>query len=429
MSPKKIAVLTVLVFAGIFLFIKSYRIFAVYIAALLILEILSYFLIKSLKKSFQWLITPEDEHPEFSREGLKKFISHGYDPELGWARKPDTEKDEIGKFGITTYHIGKNGSRSNPGHESLPKKISFYGDSFIFGRQVNDNETCQWHLSELTKTNVLNFGVGNYGLDQSFLRLKREYPKNRTKIVIMAVVPSTIVRIMDMWKHYNEFGNTFGFKPRFILKNGKLKLVKNFIDNEDKFLVYKKYLPQIRKHDYFYENKFRKEMIRFPYFVSILGSPLRNIPLVFLVSWHKWFKKEKKTEVYPAPMKVIMHINLKLRHNLYRKNKYAVKLFEKLLDEFAGWGRKNKFVPVFLLMPQKDDLIFNRKRKKPYYGDFIESAGKKLNVIDLTPYLINRKDLDDIYSDDNKYGGHYSNHGSKVVAGIVYNSLKDKGLI
>ena len=180
MEINKLITYIALVLVGMLLLADSYRIFAVYIAAVLVMEILSYFLIKSLKKSFQWLVTPEDEHPEFSREGLKKFISHGYDPELGWVRKPNTEKDEIGKFGITKYHIGKNGSRSNPGHERFPKKISFYGDSFIFGRQVNDSETCQWHLSEITKTNVLNFGVGNYGMDQAFLRLKREYPKNRT---------------------------------------------------------------------------------------------------------------------------------------------------------------------------------------------------------------------------------------------------------
>ena len=69
----------------------------------------------------------------------------------------------------------------------------------------------------MTQTNVLNFGVGNYGMDQAYLRLKREYDKNRTEIVILAVVPETIVRVLNVYKHYYEYGNTFGFKPRFIL--------------------------------------------------------------------------------------------------------------------------------------------------------------------------------------------------------------------
>src|SRR3989338_5586497 len=286
----------------------SYKFAILSVIFLVFLEIFSYSLIKKLRQDFQWLITPDDELPILSKEGLDKFIKSGYDGELGWIRKPNTEKEETGKDGITKYHIGSRGSRKNPGHEKLPIKISCYGDSFLFARQVNDNETCQWHLSELTKTNVLNFSVGNYGLDQALMRLKREYPKNKTKIVVMGVVPSTIVRILCMWKHYNEYGNTFGFKPRFMIENGKLRLVKNFIDNDKKFLEYWKYLPEIRKHDYFYETKFKREMIEFPYFVSILSDPLRNIPLMFHISVSKFAGSKKEPVIYPPPMKVIMKI-------------------------------------------------------------------------------------------------------------------------
>ena len=279
-----IIITTILLFTGISLGVYSYWWAIIFFIVLIILEIFCYILINRLRDEFQWLITPKDEYPKLDKDGLKKFIKHGYDPELGWIRKPNTEKEEIGKFGKTKYHINSDGSRKNPGHEKLPRKISIYGDSFPFARQVNDNETCNWYLSELTKTNVLNFAVGNYGLDQALLRLKREYPKNKTKFVIMGVVPSTIVRVMCMWKHYNEYGNTFGFKPRFIIENGKLKLIRNYIDKGNKFKEYKKYLSEIRKYDYFYTTKFKKEMIQFPYLISILSDPIRNISLIFLVS-------------------------------------------------------------------------------------------------------------------------------------------------
>ena len=406
----------------------SYKLAILFLIFLILLEICSYFLIKKLRKDFQWLITPEDENPVLSREGLSKFIKSGYDEELGWIRKPNSEKEEIGKDGKTKYHIDSIGSRKNPGHEELPIRISFYGDSFLFARQVNDNETCQWYLSELTKTNVLNFSVGNYGFDQALLRLKREYPKNKTNIVIIGVVPSTIVRILCVWKHYNEFGNTFGFKPRFVIEKGKLKLRKNFIDKEEKFLEYGRYIDQIRESDYFYKTKFKIEMIQFPYFVSILSDPSRNIPLIFLISVSKIFKVEKELEVYPQPMKIIMKINLKLRYNLFKKDKNAVKLFEKIIDEFIIYSKKNKFTPIFLFMPQKDDLLFIRK-KGPYYKDFIDNISRKINTIDLTDDLIGRNDLDEVYSDDNEYGGHYSKFGNKIVAGILYREMKDKKLL
>ena len=101
---------------------------------------------------------------------------------------------------------------------------------------------------------MINFGVGNYGVDQALLRLKREFSKHPTKIVIMGVVPETICRIVSVWKHYYEYGNTFGFKPRFYLKNNNLNLIENPIDEKNKFEKYQNYLDEIKRYDFFYEN-------------------------------------------------------------------------------------------------------------------------------------------------------------------------------
>lgn len=393
---------------------------------LLIIEISLYLLVNFIRRDFQWLITTADENPKLSEEGLRKFFKSGFDPELGWVRKPNTKKDEPGKFGKTTYHISQDGYRLNPGFETFPKIISCYGDSFTFARQVNDNQTWEWYLSELTKSNVMNFGVGNYGLDQALLRLKREYPKNKTKIVIMGVVPSTIVRILCLWKHYNEFGNTFGFKPMFRLENNQLELIKNPIDSEEKFFHYQDYLSLIKKYDYFYERKFRREMIKFPYFISILAQPVRNFSLIYMLIKDKYFKskqKQQKEEMYAEPMKVIMKMNLNLRHELFVEDKYAVSLMIKLVEEFVGFSRKQNFSPVFLLLPQKDDILFIRK-KGQFYDKFINAIKGKITTIDLTENILDRNDLDNIYSDDNEYGGHFSEEGNKIVARFIFERFK-----
>ena len=95
-----------------------------YTGLLIVLETFCYFLTQYLRKKFPWLITPDDEHPEIDPKGLDKFMEYGFDPELGWIRKPNTSKKEIGKDGITEYHIDKTGARTNPEHENLPKIIS-----------------------------------------------------------------------------------------------------------------------------------------------------------------------------------------------------------------------------------------------------------------------------------------------------------------
>ena len=80
--------------------------------------------------------------------------------------------------------------------------------------------------------NILNYGVSNYGLDQAILKYKRCKVSKNVKIVIMGFVPETITRIQSRWKHYTEFGNINGFKPKFDLVNNKLVLKPNPINKK-----------------------------------------------------------------------------------------------------------------------------------------------------------------------------------------------------
>lgn len=388
-------------------------------------------IIFSTNRNFQWLIINKDKKPNLSKKGLEKFFQHGYDSELGWIRKPLTEHEESGKYGKTKWHIDKNGARENPILEFDKGKISCYGDSFTFARQVNDNETWTYYLSGLLKTNIQNFGVGNYGLDQTILRLKREYKKNPTEIVIIGVVPDTISRILSTWKHYYEYGNTFGFKPRFKIINEELQLIKNPIDDEKKFLEYKKYLDFIQDNDYFYEKKFLKEILKFPYCISIFRNFKRNYEII------KWVKKIEKLklnnqvndELLWKPMRIIMKINLKWRIKLF-KEKNSLKLIKRLIKEFSYFSEKENFKPVFIFLPQKDDLLFI-KNNYHFYEKLIYEINeiKNLTFIDITQKLILDNNLENYFSDKNEYGGHYSKEGNEKVAELIFTELKNANLI
>ena len=45
------------------------------------------------------------------------------------------------------------------------------------------------------------------------------------------------------------------------------------------------------------------------------------------------------------------------------------------------------------------------------------------------PHFPTLEDIDSYFSDNTRYGGHYSKHGNKFVAEIIYNELKNKGFI
>jgi hypothetical protein len=382
-----------------------------FLIILVMTEILFRVITYSVRADFQWFITPKDEVPSIEKEGLSHFIEHGFDPELGWVRKPNTTHEEVGRDGKkTTYNIGKDGERES-GHSRLKKKIATYGDSFCFCRQNNDNTTWQWYLSELSRTNVLNFGVGNYGLDQALLRLKRSNIKTET--VILCVVPSTIVRCLCVWKHYNEYGNTFGFKPRFDLNNGELVLYDNIVKTEYDFQRLKELVPFLQNTDYFYKTKFRKEMIRFPYTYHFLKNWRRNIPIAWWVT---------KGEIDKAMMK-IMDINLKLRVDLYKKE-YPVDLLLSIVKDFELYAKEKGFKPVLMIIPQKDDIEYIKKKKDYYYEAFLGKAKTYMKVIDTTSFLLEEKDLNELYSDDNKYGGHPCPKGNEKIANYVWEELR-----
>lgn len=393
-------------------------------SVLLLLELVSFLLVNHLRKGYQWLITAKDELPVFKEEVLNKFIKHGYDPDLGWVRKPNTSGKEDGRCGQTTYHIDSKGARLNPKFGKLPTLISCYGDSFTICRQVNDDQTWEHYLSSFTKTNVLNFGVGNYGLDQAILRLKREFDANKTKIVILAVVPETISRVLNIWKHYHEYGNILGFKPRYKLDNGKIVLIKNVIDDESKFYDIKKYLEFLQTNDYFYRKKFKKDVLRFPYLFSLVKTGKRNIPLVLRLLLKQLYdllgiKGGYKDHLHNVS---VLKRNINICVQLY-KQEAIVELMVKLIEDFIAFSKDKKFVPVFVLLPQLNDLVYV-KEFGYYYNNFIERVKDKLLVVDTTSYLLSRDNLHEIYSND-CYGGHFSEPGNRLVASLIFKILRE----
>jgi hypothetical protein len=400
--------------------------FLIVIAVFFIIETIVRRIVLRVNQDFQWLIVEKDKTPILDKQGLLKFISHGFDPELGWVRKPNTSHDETGKFGKTNWTINQFGGRTNPNFVNSKSNISCYGDSFTFSRQVNDDETWTHYLSELTNSNVMNFGVGNYGVDQTLLRLKREFPKHPTKIVIIGVVPETICRIVSVWKHYYEYGNTFGFKPRFILKNNGLNLIENRIDEKDKFEKYQNYLEYINRYDFFYKNKFLKEKISFPYCITILKNLRRNFGII---NWVQKINQRKKnnfdcTDIEWNTMKIIMKINLDWRVKLFQDNEIC-ELLKQILVEYTNYGKKQDFKPVFVFLPQKNDISFIKKNFH-FYRNFVNELKKIENLfcIDITKDMINIKEIDRIFSDNNEYGGHYSKDGNQKVAELIFNELK-----
>jgi hypothetical protein len=395
--------------------------FALTLFAVVICEILLQFLIRFFRKDFQWLITEKDDYPIFDQVAFDKFILNSFDKELGWVKKPNSIGTEKGKNGKIIFHIDDKGSREN--FVDFKTSIVTFGDSYTFCKQVEDNQTWQACLSKNLDDKVLNYGVGNYGIDQAFLYYKRQKLPETTKIVILGFVPETICRIQSYWKHYLEFGNIFAFKPRFSLDNGQLKLHDNLINCADDFNKLHKIIDKVKINDGFYTKKFRQKQFRFPYLLRYFFNFKSTSLLLYFLIKKKLFNLIgfERAEINNAPFSKIMFENISDSHKMYRDDK-ACELLEAILMKFCNLANKRGHKPLLLIMPQLMDLKINKKQKTTPYAAFFSKINKITPVLDMTPHL-NGKNLNSFYTDD-LYGGHFSEIGNELVAEKVLEFIK-----
>lgn len=391
---------------------------AIFVAVCLSLEITIRFIVHHFRKEFQWLITDiDDETPRFDQELVAKYIDKSFDPALGWSRRPNTSGVEKGISGPVTYTIDSLGSRTLNEFDNTHSFISTFGDSYTFCRQVNDTETWQYELSNKIRAKVLNFGVGNYGLDQALMRYeKTELPKS-TRVVVMGIVPETLCRVHSYWKHYSEFGNILAFKPRFILNRSGLDVIENAVKCENDFYHYTDKIHAIQSLDGFYRQKFQSYQFRNSYLLSFSRHPLRNTLLLCLLLKRKICRTLgcSNPTIENAPFAVVMKTNISYSMQMY-KDERSCNLLTAIALRFKQEAERRGHLPVLLVMPQFLDLR-TATHGKLYYQNYFESLNKHLDVLDVTDE-IQRRNYRDLYVEDS-YGGHFSPTGNAVIAELL----------
>ena len=151
-----------------------------------------------------------------------------YDELVGWKYRPNSLRQEGG------FSINGAGLRSRREFDKQPPadtlRIALFGDSFTAGDDAGD-ETVWSHLLEVNlnragiRTEVLNFGVSAYGMDQAFLRWLHDGKAYAPDIVVFGLQAENLDRNVNIFRQLiHPEGPAFS-KPRFLLSNGALSLV------------------------------------------------------------------------------------------------------------------------------------------------------------------------------------------------------------
>lgn len=148
------------------------------------------------------------------------------DPELGWTVGPSRATPD------GMYASSAEGVRSaQPGvafaARRPPLRIALVGDSYTFAKEGPFEDSWGAMLEEALgpDTQVLNFGVDGYGIDQAWLRYARDVRPWKPDLVLFGFIQHDMYRTAAVYP-FIGFGWDYPFaKPRFTLADGQLTLL------------------------------------------------------------------------------------------------------------------------------------------------------------------------------------------------------------
>jgi len=337
-------------------------------------------------------------------DGAPLSVHH---PVLGWSPKPlvHTQEVRINSQGIRSEH---DYSQDVP---SRVIRVAAFGDSFTFGSDVANDATWESQLEEQgSRFEVLNFGVGAYGLDQAYLRYLQDGVPFHSDIVIIGFMSENIYRNLNVFRlFYSSLYKTNLYtKPRFSLENGNLILFKNPLATREDYVRFvaddEAVLKEIGSKDYYYQ-------------IGYLAGPMDRLPSVRLF---KIAMRSLKQQLNPVVT----------REGSYAVTSEAFRLTTRLLEAFHCAALQHESLPVIVIYPDLGDLSRHRNHQPKRYEPLLEhlhmNGFRYLDVLDaLVAYE------SDVPRDQLTVGpwGHYSRLGNKIVASSLQNYLRKEGLV
>ena len=329
-----------------------------------------------------------------SSEDLASFLRARFDPLLGW----DIHVDE-------RTNLGTRGNRDYP--EKPRYRLKAFGDSFVYGAEVAEDETFCAYVEERTGWDCLNYGVGGYGPDQAFLKYRSNHiPADYT---ILGVLCENIGRVVSYYPPFYMREWTPP-KPRYVKEGETFRLLESPIHDRQEAikLLDERFIDTLKPNDYW------------PYYYEeILNAPDRlRWPATWTVLKHlRYFVWGARTGLnkrfgsnYDAARQVYKYTHL------YESDSEALAILRHILDEFVALAHDRGEVPIIVFFPDQFSLDLKRDHGRLPHAPiaaYAEGAGyntidfgKVLSGEDYSPYFL-------------YYNSHYSPAGNERVASEI----------
>lgn len=325
------------------------------------------------------------------------------DPELGWLYRPGF----VGDRDRTTIQ-GLRGSRLYEAEPGEALRVASFGDSFVYGTEVADGEA--WgHVVEVTEPGIelLNYGVGGYGMDQAYLRYMGEGAQFSPDLVLVGFTPVNLGRLVNVYRRFISGMEIPLVKPRFqALEGGGLsRLPVPLPDTSDLRQLQHDValLRRLGENDWWYRSE-------------VWANPLHDLSTTVRLASGLWTRVDRR---YVDPDRPISGTDW-----LFRPESEAFRIQTALMDSVVVRIREDGSVPFILLLPDRGVLEARMSGGPASWDPLVEALRRsEVPIMDGTEAFLRIPPGPEGLSPWFAPGGHYSPEGNRLLgewlAGIL----------
>jgi len=327
------------------------------------------------------------------------------DSDLGWTLRPGRRKTKLPDA------INAAGMRDDREYAKIPDpgvvRIAAFGESFTYGEEVALGENWTKQLAAMEPmVEVLNYGVGGYGLDQAFLRYLKLGQEYRPDIVLIGYMSENMARSVSVYRPFlvPKGGGIFS-KPRFLLEKGNLALLANPLRSLDDYRKLAENpaqeLANLGQRDAHYQAKYQESRWDFSPTVRLIKSVKARLEPEGMV----W----RNADGMCVPETEAFQVTLAVLKTFYRQ----------VLE--------NGQLPVIIVFPCTYDFWRAYRQEPLHYGPFLQAMKSEgLSYIDTFDAFLPVTSPEQIRS---LIGGHFTPEGNRIVAEDVLSHLRANHLL
>lgn len=311
-------------------------------------------------------------------------------PLLGWTIAPNrTSANGLYKSSVEGLRSAVAGAALRPIETDC--RVALLGDSFTFGEHVPYEHTWAHFLDQALgpSCQVVNFGVGGYGIDQMYLRYTEDVRDWSPNVVVLAFIDHDVFRTMSVYSFLLFPGGAMPFtKPRYVSREDGLEIIN---------------LPLMSSEDVFRSSSIRE----LPYIEYDLEYQETEWDRPGWALLNRMYGFRLLTSLYP------LHEPERPQTSFTQLQRIAQALFQRFVDEVRAEGA----TPLVVYLPTEPD--FESPAWDPVGLRFLREAN--VPHLDLRPCM-QQLTAEEVFRAP-EVGGHYSETGNRQVASCLRETL------